>query len=110
MITKQKTQQKARPPRTSLDESSSAEEGLDACGNPENSSMEFEEGRQETIESKAEVSSREHEESMDLAQTETLTMECKREGVMAVIGKDDTMAEDQDQIETTNMRNTRTDN
>ena len=39
-------------------------------------------------------------ESMDLAQTETLTMECKNKGVMAVTGKDDTMAEDQDQIET----------
>ena len=178
-----------------LDESRSAAEGLDAGGNLENSSMVFEEGSQETIESseqmnyvtsmedetqtkdsepslseevedkclqkveiletfkeeseaelkdimkgshngeqnqdnilkaidtadsspcstdkvdeltepEAEVSSREAEESMrresmDLAQTETLTMEYKNEGVMAVTGKDDTMAEDQNQIETT---------
>ncbi|XP_057491169.1 uncharacterized protein LOC130776929 [Actinidia eriantha] len=177
-----------------LDESSSEAEGLDAGGNLENSSMVFEEGSQETIESsekmkyvmsiedetqtkdsepslsnevedkyfqkveiletfkeeseaelkdimkgshngeqnednilkaidtadsspcstdkvdeltepEAEVSSREPEESMrrksmDLAQTETLTMECKNEGVMAVTGKDDTIAEDRDQIET----------
>ncbi|XP_057482439.1 uncharacterized protein LOC130769223 isoform X8 [Actinidia eriantha] len=59
----------------------------------------------EITEPEAEVSSREPEESMkresmDLAQIETLTMECKNEGVMAVTGKDDTMAEDQDQIET----------
>ncbi|GFY87236.1 hypothetical protein Acr_05g0008750 [Actinidia rufa] len=150
-----------------LDESSSAAEGLDAGGNLENSSMVFEEGSQETIESsekmkykveiletfkeeskaelkdimkgshngeqnednilkaidtadsspcstdkvdeltepEAEVSSREPVESMrrksmDLVQTETLTMECKNEGVMAVTGKDDTIAEDRDQIET----------
>ncbi|GFY87222.1 hypothetical protein Acr_05g0008610 [Actinidia rufa] len=77
-----------------LDESSSAAEGLDAGGNLENSSMVFEEGSQETIESnkvdeltepEAEVSSREPVESMrrksmDLVQTETLTMECKNEG------------------------------
>ncbi|GFZ19043.1 hypothetical protein Acr_27g0007820 [Actinidia rufa] len=54
----------------------------------------------EITELEAEVSSMEPEESMDLAQIETLTMECKNEGVMAVIGKDDTMAEDQNQIET----------